>query len=218
MVKGYPRHIAVIMDGNRRYAEQCRLPITQGHILGYQRLELFLKWCKEFGIREVTLYVLSINNLKRDKIEVEFLFNLLKEKLQELKDKPQKDVQIRFIGDRELLPKDIQWLMADIENKKRARYTLNLAIAYDGRDEIIRAINRIKGPFDESLLFNNLDLPSSPDLIIRTGGTRLSGFLLWQSSYSELIFLPETLWPGFQKREFKECLEEYKKRRRTHGL
>jgi undecaprenyl diphosphate synthase len=220
-----PKHIAVILDGNRRYAEAIHLPAVQGHALGFQRLKHFLEWCKEEDIREVTIYTLSTNNLKREKSEVKFLLTLFREKLQEFIDEPLKDTTIRFIGNRALLPKDIQAQMAQLEKKTKGRYKLNVAMAYDGRDEILRAIKKAVGEctIDEMMNITEwsfsrlLDLQSEPDLIIRTGETRLSGFLLWQASYSELIFLPEIMWPAFQKKDFRWCLEEYKKRNRKYG-
>lgn len=219
MVKNKPHHIAVIIDGNRRYAQSINLPASQGHMLGFQRLMHFLDWCKEEDIREVTVYSLSINNLHRDSTEVTFLFDLFKEKLQEFIDNPLNDVAINFIGNRSLLPEEIQSKMSILEKKTKAKYKLNIAVAYDGREEIVKAFNKCFGveKMTEKNIWNYLDLRSEPDLIIRTGETRLSGFLLWQASYSELIFLPEIMWPAFQKRNFKWCLEEYQKRKRKYG-
>jgi tritrans,polycis-undecaprenyl-diphosphate synthase [geranylgeranyl-diphosphate specific] len=216
-----PRHIAVIMNGHRRYAEEAHMPLYNSYEQGMRRLDSFLEWCKEERIREVTVFALSINNLKRPKLQLDILFSIFRMWTKKLLDNPPRATRIQFIGRRELLPKDIQGLIAKIEEKtsKGKQYKINIAMAYDGRDEITRAVNKCLNldEITQDNLHVHLDLQSEPDLIIRTAESRLSGFLTWQSSYSELIFLPELYWPIFQKKDFKACLEEFERRKRTYG-
>lgn len=229
-----PKHIGIIMDGNRRYAKKLGLDPKMGHIFGAKKLEEVLKWCLELGIREVTLYAFSTENFKRSQDEIEHIFNLMKSKLRELEKSEvihKNEVQIRFIGKLELLPDDLRIFMKKIEDLTRSynKYRLNIAVAYGGRSEIVDAIRNIvkdalKGrikaeDITEDTISKYLYTKDSldPDLIIRTSGEeRLSNFLIWQSAYSELYFV-DALWPEFTKLDFLLAIRSYQKRERRFG-
>jgi len=229
-----PKHIGIIMDGNRRYAKKLGLDPKMGHIFGAKKLEEVLKWCLELGVREVTLYAFSTENFKRSQDEIEHIFNLMKSKLRELEKSEvihKNEVQIRFIGKLELLPDDLRILMKKIEDLTRSynKYRLNIAVAYGGRSEIVDAIRNIvkdalKGrikaeDITEDTISKYLYTKDSldPDLIIRTSGEeRLSNFLIWQSAYSELYFV-DALWPEFTKLDFLLAIRSYQKRERRFG-
>ncbi|MCD6503161.1 MAG: di-trans,poly-cis-decaprenylcistransferase [Euryarchaeota archaeon] len=229
-----PRHVGIIMDGNRRYAKKLGLDPKLGHVFGAQKLEEVLKWCLDLGIREVTLYAFSTENFKRSKEEVEHIFNLMKSKLEELEKSDmihKNKVQVRFIGRLELLPDDLRKTMRKIEDltKDYDRYRLNVAVAYGGRSEIVDAIKNIVRDviegrihvedISEALISKYLYTKDSldPDLIIRTSGEeRLSNFLIWQSAYSELYFV-DALWPEFTKLDFLLAIRSYQKRERRFG-
>lgn len=215
-----PKHIAVIIDGNRRYAEMTHISVQRGHEIGAKRLYTFISWCHEAGIKEVTAYCLSIKNFKREKEEITHLVDLIKYHLTRLDSLIEHQVRLKVIGNKSLLDEDLKYLIRKAEEKTKGfkKMKLNLAIAYDGRDEILRAINSIKKrPITEDDLTKALDLQSSPDLIIRTSERRLSGFLLWQSTYSEIIFLEDIYWPILQKKDFDKILNDYSDRRRRYG-
>ncbi len=232
-----PNHVALILDGNRRWAKNKRLPTWIGHKYGAQKVEQVLNWMLEIGVRIVTLYVLSTENLKRDKIELEKLFNIIGEYLDraitsEVIEKY--EVKVKAIGNLKLLPKEIREKIYKLENKtaKNEKRFLNIAIAYGGRLEIINATKKIavdilKGRIKvedineklfERYLFTSYLPNPSPDLVIRTSGEeRLSNFLLWQSAYSELIFL-DIYWPDFRKIDLLRAIRTYQKRHRRFGL
>ncbi|XP_029164778.1 dehydrodolichyl diphosphate synthase complex subunit DHDDS-like [Nylanderia fulva] len=208
-----PKHVAFIMDGNRRYAKKQEIPTTEGHKKGSDKLAEIISWCKQLGITDVTLYAFSIENFKRPKIEVDGLMEIIKYRLQQLleeKDKlREQGICIRVIGNLSLLPEDVRQLCAEamIITKNNNKATLNLAFAYTSRDEITHAIKDIlRGVKRTDILPEDIneDLIShclytykspNPDLLIRTSGeTRLSDFLLWQISNSCLYFT-DVLWP-----------------------
>ncbi len=200
-------HIAIILDGNRRFAKNFLKEPWKGHEYGAEKVEKLLDWCDELSINQLTLYTLSIENLKRSEKEVEYLMNILEKELKKLKEDEKLDerkIRIRFIGKRELLKKEFQELMNDIEKKTKNnnRFLVNFAIAYGGNQEIIEAMKKLfseKKEINEENFKNCLWLKDEPDLIIRTGGEkRTSNFLPWQSTYSEWIFL-DKLWPEFEK-------------------
>jgi undecaprenyl diphosphate synthase len=221
-------HIAVILDGNRRFAKSQGKESWKGHEAGADTFENFLKWCKELEIKEITAYVLSTENLKRDKIELDFLFSLFKKffkKFQNSKEVHENKVRIRFIGDLSLVSKDIQSQAREVEEKTKAynNYILNFCFAYGGRLELVDAFNKLhkEKSKDETIteqdITNNLWLEESPDLIIRTGdSSRTSNFLPWQSVYSEWIFL-EKMWPEFTKEDLINCIKEFQSRKRKFG-
>ena len=219
------KHLAIILDGNRRYAKKLSLQPWKGHEFGARKVEEFLDWCRELGIKELTLYTLSTENLKRNKKELDFLFKLIDKWFKKFKDDKRIDknkIRIRIIGKISLLPRNLQKICKEIENKtsKYNNYKLNFCIAYGGRLEIIEAVNKLKnkkGKITEKNLQNSLWLSSSPELIIRTGGrTRTSNFLPFQSAYSEWLFL-DKLWPEFTKQDLEKAINYFKKVQRNSG-
>jgi len=229
-----PSHIAIIPDGNRRYAKQKGKPPWEGHRIGAKVFEKLLEWCKEEGIKELSFWAASTENLMRDKREVDFLLDLFDEFcgrfLQSFEQGKIKDkVKIRFIGELDKLPEKLREKMMKITEltKDYDDYRLNILVNYGGRWEITRAARMIARKVKNNELSvdditpevfqENLSLQSEPDLIIRTSEQRLSGLLPWQSIYSELIFLKNKHWPEFTKEDFKKCLEEYAKKNRRFG-
>ncbi|HLC87266.1 MAG TPA: polyprenyl diphosphate synthase [Candidatus Nanoarchaeia archaeon] len=226
-----PKHLGVILDGNRRFAKRLMLKPWKGHEWGYKKVEKLLEWCREFEIKEVTLYAFSIENFDRPKKEFDYLMKLFKEAFTKLKAEKEKrkGVKINFIGRIKMFPKDLQKVMYELMQitKDNKKYIINFAMAYGGRAEIIDAVKKIAlrvkkgelkiGQLNEKVFEKNLYIQSAPDLIIRTSEQRISGFLLWQSAYSELIFLPNKLWPEFNKKDFTKCIAEYSNRERRFG-
>ena len=227
-----PKHIAIIQDGNRRYAKKQGLNPWEGHKFGAEKVKKILEWCRDLGIKELTLYSFSIDNFKRPEKEKKVLFGLFKKNIKELKNNEklkEHGIRIQFIGRLEMFPNDIKKNMEDVMEKTRnnEKFRLNFAMAYSGKAEIADALKKIikkvknkeinEDDIGESLINENLYLSSSPDILIRPGGEkRMSDFLLWQSSYSELIFL-EKLWPEFTKEDLIWCIEEFKQRERRFG-
>jgi tritrans,polycis-undecaprenyl-diphosphate synthase [geranylgeranyl-diphosphate specific] len=218
-------HLAIILDGNRRYAKSKGLLNFKGHGYGAENVNNLLDWCLELGIKETTVYALSTENLKRDKKEVDELFNLFKKWFTKFKtDKRVHDnkVGIRFIGDLSLVPEDVRKLALEIENdtKDYNNFKLNFCFAYGGRLEILYAFNKLKnkkGKITEEDIAKALWLSNEPELIIRTGdAVRTSNFLPWQSAYSEWIFLKK-MWPEFTKQDLIECIKEFDSRKRNFG-
>ncbi|KAM4700507.1 dehydrodolichyl diphosphate synthase complex subunit DHDDS isoform 1-T3 [Discoglossus pictus] len=210
-----PKHIAFIMDGNRRYAQKCHVERQEGHSQGFEKLAETLRWCLNLGVCEVTVYAFSIENFKRSKEEVEGLMELARQKFARLLDEKEKlkmhGVCVRVLGDITLLPLDIQKLIAQavLETRNYSTCFLNVCFAYTARHEIANAVREaawgvqegLLDPSDvsETLLDHCLYTSNSPDpdLLIRTSGeVRLSDFLLWQTSHSCLVFQP-ILWPEY---------------------
>jgi len=220
------KHIAFIMDGNRRYARKNKLQIIKGHGKGAKALEETVENCKKLGIKEITFYGLSEENIKRrPKIELNILFSICHKGIKNLTKKAlENNTSIRFKGDLSLIPKKLRNLCEDCESKTKGnkKTIINLAIGYGGRQEIVVAINKIlkknkNKKITESLITENLYLSSEPDLIIRTGGEkRSSNFLTWQSIYSEWIFLNKT-WPEFDLDDLKNCIKEFYNRKKNFG-
>lgn len=231
-----PTHIAIILDGNRRWARKRGMPPWYGHLKGAEKAEEALYWCLELGIKTVTLYVLSTENLGRSPEELERLFEILRTYLKRALSDERIDryrVKVKAIGKLELLPDDVRELIRELERKTEGydSHYLNIAIAYGGRAEILEAVRKIvrdvgRGALDADLidertferyLFTS-HLPNpSPDLIIRTSGEeRLSNFLLWQAAYSELVFL-DVYWPEFRKIDLLRAVKLYQKRQRRFG-
>ncbi|MHA1627222.1 MAG: polyprenyl diphosphate synthase [Candidatus Asgardarchaeia archaeon] len=229
-----PTHIGVILDGNRRYGQMKGLPPFKSHEVGAKKVEEFIHWVWDLGIKVVTLYTFSMENFRRSKEEVEEIMNLAKEYFYRItKDERihKYKVRVRAIGRIDLLPKDVREAIRAAEESTKGynNYFLNIAIGYGGRAEIVDAVRRIakdikKGliePDDigdkviEKYLYTS-GLPD-PDLIIRTSGEeRLSGFLLWQSAYSELFFC-EVYWPEFRKIDLWRAIRTYQRRKRRFG-
>lgn len=232
-----PAHIAFILDGNRRWARERGLPPTAGHRWGARRVEEVLKWCYDLGVRTVTLYVLSTENLaRRSKEELENIFEILSEKLDEVmssEELSKRKVRVKVIGDRSLLPPHIVSKIEQLEEKTRGHRErfLNLALAYGGRREIVDAVRRIvqdalSGRLDPESLDEKIfgkylytgDQPyPEPDVVIRTSGEmRISNFLLWQIAYSELVFL-DVYWPDFRRIDLLRAIRLYQRRKRRFG-
>ncbi|XP_028413598.1 dehydrodolichyl diphosphate synthase complex subunit DHDDS-like [Dendronephthya gigantea] len=219
-----PRHVAFIMDGNRRFAKERQQPRAQGHESGFQKLAETLQWCLELGIYEVTVYAFSIENFKRSKEEVDQLMELTKQKIAKIMEEKEKimdrGVCIRVLGDLTLLPPDTRKAVAEVVrfSKNNTKCFLNVCLAYTSRHEITEAVKLmaegvelgILEPSDvtESLLDKTLYTNKSPDpdLLIRTSGEiRLSDFLLWQTSHTCLIF-EKALWPAFSIWDFYHAI------------
>lgn len=223
-----PRHIAIIMDGNGRWAKSRGLPRTEGHRYGTENLRRTLKSCVEFGVEILTIYAFSTENWSRPPLEVRMLMRILEMVIdRELKELHENGVQIRHIGEMEgiapVLQRKIQY--ACDYTKDNTRLILNVAFNYGGRDEIVHAVRRIMQDgftpeqVTEDLISRYLytcGLPD-PDLIIRTSGElRVSNFLIWQGAYSEYYATP-AYWPDFDKEELHKALVEYGQRKRRFG-
>jgi undecaprenyl diphosphate synthase len=234
--KRIPRHVAIIMDGNGRWAKQRNLPRIMGHKAGTESVKDIVKTARELNLEVLTLYAFSTENWKRPSVEVQSLMTLLKTYLKsEMLNMLENDISLLCIGEIEKLPADVQKILAEViqetapKEKEKPSLILNLALSYGSRSEIIRAarsmaekcVNGQFGPDDisEQLFASHLytgGLPD-PDLLIRTGGeARLSNFLLWQLSYAEL-YITETMWPDFKEEKFIEAIRDYQSRERRFG-
>ncbi|MGL4798507.1 MAG: isoprenyl transferase [Cellulosilyticaceae bacterium] len=227
-----PEHVAIIMDGNGRWAKMKGLSRNEGHKKGADVLKKISEHANEIGIKYMTVYAFSTENWKRPKEEVDGLMNLLRRHLdRHLKDAKKNNIRFRVLGDKQGLPEDLQDKMRKLENitAEKTGMTVNLAINYGGRDELVRAFKRLaaeKGSepaflesITEELVAEYLDTSGmpDPDLMIRTSGEeRTSNFLPWQLAYSEFYFTP-CLWPEFTKEHFNEALEVYAQRKRRFG-
>ena len=221
-----PRHVGLIMDGNGRWAKKRLMPRSFGHNAGMNAMIEIAKHAEELGIRYLTVYTLSTENLaNRPEDELEGIFNLLRKYFSGyVKKLYENGARVKVIGDISPLPADVKKLLEDGEKNspEKAEFTLTFAINYGGRTEIVRAAKALKES-GESISEESLSrytytagLPD-PDLIIRTGGeVRLSNFLLWQAAYAELYFTP-VLFPDFSCAEFDKALEEFSKRSRRFG-
>ena len=227
-----PRHIAVIMDGNGRWAKQRGLPRVEGHIAGAERVREVLRYAREFGVEYMTLYAFSTENWKRSREEVDALMDLLSRFIDGYLDEmKQNNVRLLVTGRIDGLPEraanDLKRAMA--ETASLTGHTLILALNYGGRSEIADAAKKIAEEvrhgrldpvkIDEQLFSRYLDLPDvpDPDLMIRTSGEfRLSNFLLWELSYAE-FYVTDTYWPDFDREEFRKAIESYSKRDRRFG-
>jgi len=230
-----PKHIGIILDGNRRFAKRLMVKPWKGHEWGAQKFRDFTEWCFELGIEEITAYVLSIQNFNRPKEELDYIINILtqeikhlltEEKLAELKEQ---GIRINFVGRQQMLPEHVQELQnklmkATKDNKSRR---INFAMAYGGREEIIDAVKKIavqakEGTLDpaqinEETIEHALWLESEPELIIRTGGERrTSNFLPWQGTYSELMFV-DKYWPEIEEADLLACVKNFSERDRRFG-
>lgn len=227
--KKIPKHIGIIMDGNRRWAAKRGLTAMEGHQAGVKALIKIVEHCLDLGVETLTIYALSTENWrKRAKKEVEGLFNLLVRAVDEKKEEyKKKGVKLAVIGDFQAFPrkvvKAIEEMLAIVKTHERLK--VNVALNYGGRDEILRAVKRIieqdipANKINEEMfgkfLYTNGE--PDPDFLIRTGGEeRLSNFLLWQLSYSELYFT-NTLWPDFSPRRLDQAIIQYQKRQRRFG-
>lgn len=231
-VQNAPDHVAIIMDGNGRWAQSRGRPRLFGHHAGARRVKEIVRTCKDLDIGYLTIYAFSTENWKRTQSEVAGLMTLFRQYIKrEAKALKEEGVCVRFIGDRMRLDKKLQGLMNELEEVTKGNTVVNLTIAinYGGRDEVARATQQLAqdvadGKLDpktvnEDTLSSYLDthvLPD-PDLVIRTSGeARISNFLLWQSAYSEYEFV-DTLWPDFSKEEFTRVIAKFGDRNRRFG-
>jgi undecaprenyl diphosphate synthase len=231
-LKRLPRHVAIIMDGNGRWAEKRHEPRLFGHKAGADSVRDVVEAARELGIQVLTLYAFSSENWNRPTREVSGLMSILKKFLvSELSRMQKNDIRLSCIGELERLPDEVRMVLLDSIAKTSANSAmiLNLALSYGARDELARAARRLAeaclagqlkpGDITPELISENLytaDLPD-PDLLIRTGGeARLSNFLLWQLSYAE-IFFTDVMWPDFRKEIFLKAILDYQKRERRFG-
>jgi len=231
-----PNHIAIILDGNRRWAKRNLIMKLEGHFKGADAVEKLLDWCEELNIKIITLYVLSSENLSRQDDELDYLYDLINARLHKLYNDPRihkNKMKVKAIGSVELLPDFLRDILNKLEEatKDYDNHYLNIAIAYGGQNELVDAIKKIgtrikDGTLDvnkidkdviESSLYTSHLPQSSPDMILRTSGEkRLSGFLLWQSAYSELVFM-DIYWPEFRKIDLMRAIRTFQKRVRRIG-
>ncbi len=226
MVDGnIPTHIAIIMDGNGRWAKERNLPRLQGHLAGVNAVRRVTEYCQEFNIKYLTLYAFSRENWDRPKEEVQGLMSLFSKVIrEEINDLKKNRIRVRFLGNIEELPDDVKEAAISIQNgtKNSDKMDLILAFNYSGRSEIIEATNKAieKGnKITEESFRDFLYLPDvpDPDLFIRTSGElRISNFLLYQIAYTELFFT-DKLWPDFDKDNFIKAIRAYQKRERRFG-
>jgi len=231
-----PGHIAIILDGNRRWASEKALNPWFGHEKGAEKVDQLLDWCLKLGVKSITLYAFSTENFRRSKNEVEEIMRIAQEQFRKIltDERIHKNkIHVKVIGRLSLLPKDLQQLILDVEKATQGYddHFLNLALAYGGRAEIVDAAKKIADKVHEGklspeeideqvfekYLYTSHMSKQDPDLIIRTSGEeRLSGFLLWQSAYSELCFL-DVYWPGFRFIDLLRAVRTFQRRRRRFG-
>ena len=229
-----PKHVAVIMDGNRRYAREMGMMVQEGHLEGKDKLEQVLDWCLLLDIRVLTVYAFSTENIKRNREEVASLMDMFEENFRKVGDDERvhkHGIRIRAIGQIETLPRKVRDAIAYAEQKTKnyRNYTYNIAVAYGGRQELVSAIRKIARSvrngdtrledIDENLVSKYLytDGLPDPDLVLRTSGEeRISNFLLWQAAYSELYF-SDVYWPTFSFLDFLRAIRSYQLRQRRYG-
>ncbi|KAA6227537.1 MULTISPECIES: polyprenyl diphosphate synthase [unclassified Campylobacter] len=216
-------HLAIVMDGNRRWAKAKGFLATVGYSQGVKTMQKLMEVCIDEKISNLTLFAFSTENWKRPKEEIQFIFELLNRCLEDaLKEFKKNNIKFHAIGDLTLINKDIRNKIARLEEDTKDCNLLcvNLAISYGARDEIVRAVKRVLEKnleINEKNISENLDLCMDVDLMLRVGNAkRLSNFLLWQSSYAEIYF-SQTLFPGLTKREFRKIIKEFRQRERTFG-
>ena len=222
-----PDHIAIIMDGNGRWAKKRNMPRSAGHVAGAKTFKDIARYCNKIGLKYLTVYAFSTENWKRPQSEVDAIMNLLRDYLKDAENFKDENIRVRFIGDLEPLADDIKELIdKNVKGSENATgLTLNIAINYGGRDEITHAVREIvkQGIEPESIteatISKNLytkDCPD-PDFIIRPSGEyRLSNYLIWQSAYAEYWF-SDVLWPDFTPKHLEQAIEDFNKRNRRFG-
>ena len=231
-----PNHVALILDGNRRWAKRHLSLTKQGHWRGADAVENLLDWCEELDIKIITLYALSAENLNRKDDELDYLYDLIRMRLEKLYNDPRihkNKMRVKAIGRIELLPESIKEILRKLDDatKDYNEHFLNIALAYGGQFELVDAVKKIgekikDGTIDvkdidkkeiESNLYTSHLPQSSPDMILRTSGEkRLSGFLMWQSAYSELVFM-DIFWPEFRKIDLMRAIRTFQERKRRMG-
>lgn len=225
-----PNSIAIILDGNGRWAVEKGFPRSYGHVIGCENLENICSVVQELGVKYLTVYAFSTENWSRSNKEVKVLMNLFRRYFHRLKKKALKDqIRVRVIGSRENLAKDILSLIGEMEEetKQFSQMTFQICLNYGSRDELTRAVRNIATDCKEDILRvediteetigRYLDTDNAPDLLIRTGGEmRVSNFLLWQIAYSEMYFT-DVKWPDFKREQLMEAIEEFNGRDRRFG-
>lgn len=220
-----PVHIAIIMDGNGRWAKKRALPRTAGHVAGSENFKTIARYCNKIGIKYLTVYAFSTENWKRPQGEVDAIMNLLRDYLKDSVNFKSENIKLQFIGNLAALPEDIIALMENAENESKdaTGLVVNMAVNYGGRDEIVAAVKEIissgETEITEELISEKLytrGIPD-PDLIIRPSGEyRLSNFLIWQCAYSEFWF-SNVLWPDFKPKHLEEAIGAFNLRDRRMG-
>jgi undecaprenyl diphosphate synthase len=226
--KNIPKHVGIIMDGNRRWARERNLPTLEGHRKGYEKMKLMPEWFFSAGVETISVYAFSTENWNREREEVNYLMKLLQTALsEEIDEFNEKGCRLLISGRTDELPGDLPMLCAEAEAKtaENQKGTLNICLNYGGRAEIVDAVKKMvkngidpeqvhEGMIKKYLYHSEL---GDPDIIVRTSGEqRLSGFMLWRSAYSELLFINK-YWPDFEKVDAEKILEEYARRQRRFG-
>lgn len=226
-----PRHIAIIMDGNGRWAKKRALPRSAGHTAGSKNFKDIARYCNKIGLEYLTVYAFSTENWKRPKEEVENIMNILRDYLKDAKNFKDENIKVKFIGNIDVLPEDIQFLIRDAEenSKDATGLNLNIALNYGGRDELLFAFKSLakRVQSGEKMLddLTEEDISDSlytagqpdPDFIIRPSGEyRLSNYLIWQSAYAEFWF-SDILWPDFKPKHLEQAIDDFNKRNRRFG-
>jgi tritrans,polycis-undecaprenyl-diphosphate synthase [geranylgeranyl-diphosphate specific] len=230
--KEYPKHIGIVLDGNRRFAKRLMMEPWKGHELGFEKLKKLYQWCKELDIKELTLYCFSMQNFNRPKKEFDFLMDIFVKAANDAaanEDIHKNKIRINPIGRWHLFPEKVQEAIkkAVDATKDYKDFTVNLCLAYGGREEIVDGVKRLAkdlkqgkinaDDINEESFSKYLYMNSDPDLIIRTGGDkRTSNFLAWQSIYSEWFFIKK-FWPEFEKEDLIKCIDEFMGRERRFG-
>lgn len=222
-----PRHIAIIMDGNGRWAKKRSLPRTAGHAAGSKNFKTIARYCNKIGLEYLTVYAFSTENWKRPKDEVDNIMKILRDYLKDAKNFKEENIKVKFIGNISVLDEDIKGLIADAE-RESANATglhLNIALNYGGRDEITHAVREIvrSGVSADEITEDTIEKylytagQPDPDYIIRPSGEyRLSNYLIWQAAYAEYWF-SDVLWPDFKPKHLEQALDEYNHRQRRFG-
>ncbi len=225
--RALPQHIAIIMDGNGRWAKKRSLPRTAGHVAGAKTFKTIARYCNRIGLKYLTVYAFSTENWKRPPEEVKGIMNLLRDYLRDAENFKDENIKVKFLGDLEPLDNDIKELIHKNEkgSQNATGLCLNIAINYGGRDEITKAVQKIAKSgikaeeITEDTISENLytaGMPD-PDFIIRPSGEyRLSNYLIWQSAYAEYWF-SDILWPDFTPKHLEKAIEDYNRRNRRFG-
>jgi tritrans,polycis-undecaprenyl-diphosphate synthase [geranylgeranyl-diphosphate specific] len=230
--KPYPKHIGIILDGNRRFARRQLAKPWMGHEWGFKKLKKLFEWMRELDVKELSLYCFSMQNFNRSKEEVDRLMDIFKRAAKEVmenEDIHKHKIKVNPIGRWHMFPPEV---VAELKKMKEMTkdydgYQVNLCMAYGGREEMVDAVKKIgrlleKGELKseeitEEIVAENLYLDHYPDFIIRTSGEhRTSNFLMWQSTYSEWFFI-QKMWPEFEKEDLVKCIDEYQSRERRFG-
>ena len=222
-----PRHIAIIMDGNGRWAKKRSLPRSAGHSAGAKVFKDIARYCNKIGIQYLTVYAFSTENWKRPKAEVDAIMDLLRDYLRDTKNFKDENIQLHFIGKREELAPDIRQMMAEAESDSAdaTGLYLNIAVNYGGRDEIVSAVKQLvkdgisPDGITEQAISDRLYTAGQPDpdFIIRPSGEyRLSNYLIWQSAYAEYWF-SDILWPDFRAKHLEQAINDFSRRNRRFG-